>query len=60
MEQNRSLSPDWDRQCHRLSVPEFTRALQAGHCGIGPVTVFDTADFRTHTGGQVHSSLRVR
>jgi 3-oxoacyl-[acyl-carrier-protein] synthase II len=35
------------------SVPEFSRALQAGRCGIGPVTVFDTTDFRTHTGGEV-------
>ncbi|RPJ06317.1 MAG: hypothetical protein EHM37_20090 [Deltaproteobacteria bacterium] len=35
------------------SVPEFSRALQAGRCGIGPVTVFDTTEFRTHTGGEV-------
>ena len=35
------------------SVPEFSRALQAGQCGIGPITVFDTAEFRTHTGGEV-------
>jgi 3-oxoacyl-[acyl-carrier-protein] synthase II len=35
------------------SVPEFTSALQAGRCGIGPVTVFDTAEYRTHTGGEV-------
>jgi 3-oxoacyl-[acyl-carrier-protein] synthase II len=34
-------------------VPEFARALQDGRCGIGPVTVFDTTDFRTHTGGEV-------
>jgi 3-oxoacyl-[acyl-carrier-protein] synthase II len=37
------------------SVPEFSRALQAGRCGIGPVTVFDTTEFRTHTGGEVPS-----
>jgi 3-oxoacyl-[acyl-carrier-protein] synthase II len=35
------------------SAPEFFRALQAGRCGIGPVTVFDTSDHRTHTGGEV-------
>jgi 3-oxoacyl-[acyl-carrier-protein] synthase II len=35
------------------SAPEFSRALQAGRCGIGTVTVFDTAEFRTHTGGQL-------
>jgi 3-oxoacyl-[acyl-carrier-protein] synthase II len=35
------------------SVPEFSSALRAGRCGIGPVTVFDTADFRTHAGGEV-------
>jgi 3-oxoacyl-[acyl-carrier-protein] synthase II len=35
------------------SVPEFSRALRAGRCGIGPITVFDTAEFRTHTGGEV-------
>jgi 3-oxoacyl-[acyl-carrier-protein] synthase II len=35
------------------SVPEFFRALQAGQCGICPVTIFDTAEYRTHNGGQV-------
>ena len=35
------------------SVPEFHGALRSGVCGIGPVTVFDTACFKTHTGGQV-------
>jgi 3-oxoacyl-[acyl-carrier-protein] synthase II len=37
------------------SVPEFSSALQAGLCGIGPVTVFDTAEFRTHNGGEVRA-----
>ncbi len=32
---------------------EFAEALKAGVCGIGPVSVFDTADFRTHTGAEV-------
>jgi 3-oxoacyl-[acyl-carrier-protein] synthase II len=36
-----------------LNAPDFSRALQAGHCGIGPITVFDTTEFRTHNGGQV-------
>jgi 3-oxoacyl-[acyl-carrier-protein] synthase II len=34
-------------------VPEFARALKEGRCGIGPVSVFDTAEFRTHTGGEI-------
>jgi 3-oxoacyl-[acyl-carrier-protein] synthase II len=34
-------------------VPEFHGALRNGVCGIGPVTVFDTTDFKTHTGGEV-------
>lgn len=36
------------------NVADFRRALQEGVCGIGPVTVFDTAEFRTHAGGQVN------
>jgi 3-oxoacyl-[acyl-carrier-protein] synthase II len=35
------------------NVPEFHSALRNGVCGIGPVTVFDTTEFKTHTGGQV-------
>ncbi len=35
------------------SVPAFADALKSGVCGIGPVTVFDTTEFRTHTGGEV-------
>jgi 3-oxoacyl-[acyl-carrier-protein] synthase II len=35
------------------SVPEFYGALRNGVCGIGPVTVFDTTDFKTHTGGEI-------
>jgi len=35
------------------SAPEFSSALRQGVCGIGPVTVFDTSDYRTHTGGEV-------
>jgi 3-oxoacyl-[acyl-carrier-protein] synthase II len=32
---------------------EFHDTLRAGHCGIGPVSVFDATDFRTQTGGEV-------
>ncbi|MCP4367193.1 MAG: beta-ketoacyl-[acyl-carrier-protein] synthase family protein, partial [Deltaproteobacteria bacterium] len=35
------------------SVPEFYNALREGICGIGPITVFDTTDSRTSTGGEV-------
>jgi len=35
------------------SVSAFHSALRAGHCGIGPVSVFDPTDFRTQTGGEV-------
>src|SRR5512138_125933 len=32
---------------------EFTAALKGGVCGIGPITLFDTAEFRTHNGAEV-------
>ncbi len=35
------------------NIPEFADALTQGVCGIGPVSVFDTTGFRTHTGGEV-------
>ena len=35
------------------NAAEFSTALKAGRCGIGPVTVFDTAAFPTQTGGEV-------
>jgi 3-oxoacyl-[acyl-carrier-protein] synthase II len=31
----------------------FAEALRRGECGIGPVSLFDTAGFRTHNGAQV-------
>ncbi|MHB8910496.1 MAG: beta-ketoacyl-[acyl-carrier-protein] synthase family protein [Syntrophales bacterium] len=31
----------------------FAEALRRGDCGIGPITLFDTAEFRTHNGAQV-------
>ena len=35
------------------SASQFLSALRSGHCGIGPVCVFDPTDFRTQTGGEV-------
>jgi hypothetical protein len=32
---------------------EFSRTLQEGVCGIGPVTLFDTADYRAQSGAEV-------
>jgi 3-oxoacyl-[acyl-carrier-protein] synthase II len=32
----------------------FASALKNGVCGIGPITLFDTAEFRTHNGAQVN------
>lgn len=36
-------------------VPGFAAALRRGDCGIGPLTLFDTADFRTHNGAEVRN-----
>ncbi|MFO7715518.1 beta-ketoacyl-[acyl-carrier-protein] synthase family protein [Desulfosarcina sp.] len=36
------------------NADEFAAALKAGTCGIGPVTLFDTSGYRTHTGAQVN------
>ncbi len=35
------------------NVPDFTRALKEGICGIDKIDLFDTAGFRSQTGGQV-------
>ena len=35
------------------SASAFKSALHAGHCGIGPVSIFDATDFRTQIGGEV-------
>ena len=35
------------------NVPEFAEGLRTGRCGIGPVDLFDTTEFRTRKGGQV-------
>lgn len=32
---------------------EFAAALKNGKCGIGPLTVFDPADYRTQTGAEI-------
>ena len=34
-------------------VPRFAEALRRGECGIRPITLFDTAGFRTENGAQV-------
>jgi 3-oxoacyl-[acyl-carrier-protein] synthase II len=36
------------------STPEFYSALYEGRCGISVVDLFDTSEYRTHTGGQVN------
>jgi 3-oxoacyl-[acyl-carrier-protein] synthase II len=35
----------------------FTQALQKGVCGIGPLDLFDTKDFRTKNGGQIKNFI---
>ncbi|HPD56229.1 MAG TPA: beta-ketoacyl-[acyl-carrier-protein] synthase family protein [Smithellaceae bacterium] len=35
------------------NISGFTKALQEGVCGIGPLDLFDTKDFRTKNGGQI-------
>lgn len=35
------------------SLPAFEHSLFVGRCGIGPVTLFDTAGFSARVGGQV-------
>ena len=35
------------------NVADFAVALQAGVCGIKELDLFDTAEFRTHKGGQI-------
>jgi len=36
-----------------LSVPEYWRGLLAGRSGIAALTLFNTADFKVHIGGEV-------
>jgi 3-oxoacyl-[acyl-carrier-protein] synthase II len=35
------------------NTADFSHALKEGLCAIGPVTLFDTAAYRTHTGAEV-------
>lgn len=35
------------------NVPDFACALEAGFCGIENISLFDTAGFRSQTGGQI-------
>ncbi len=37
------------------NTADFVRALNDGLCGIGPITLFDTASFRTHNGAEVRN-----
>jgi len=39
------------------NVPDFARALQQGSCGIGMINLFDTAGFRSQTGGQIKNFI---
>lgn len=39
------------------NVPTFTRALQKGICGIGPIDLFDTTGFHSQTGGQIKNFI---
>jgi 3-oxoacyl-[acyl-carrier-protein] synthase II len=39
------------------NVPDFARALREGVCGIGAIELFDTAAFRSQTGGQVKNFM---
>ena len=39
------------------NVPDFARALQEGVCGIGAIDLFDTAGFRSQTGGQIKNFI---
>jgi len=36
---------------------QFSGALRRGDCGIGPISLFDTATFRTHNGAEVKHFL---
>lgn len=36
-----------------LCVPDYWRGLLAGQSGIAPITLFNTADFKVHIGGEV-------
>ncbi len=37
------------------NTADFAHALEAGLCGIGPVTLFDSTDYRTHNGAEVRN-----
>ena len=39
--------------CVGNNVAEFWDALVNGRCGLGPVTRFDTTDFRTKIAGEI-------
>lgn len=37
------------------NIPDFVSALRTGVCGIGPLDLFDTDEFRCHKGGQIRN-----
>ena len=39
------------------NVQEFTRALREGVCGIKPIDLFDTKEFRSKNGGQIKNFI---
>ena len=41
------------------SVPETWESVKAGKCGIGPITRFDTTDFKVKLAGEVKDLDRV-
>ena len=36
-------------------IAQFAAGLRAGVCGIEPIDLFDTSEFRTHKGGQIRN-----
>lgn len=39
------------------NIPDFTRGLREGVCGIGRIDLFDTTGFRSQTGGQIKNFI---
>ena len=43
-----------------VGTEAFARSLQEGACGIGPITLFDTAGYRTRNGAESATSIPAR
>ena len=39
------------------NIPDFSLSLREGSCGIGVIDLFDTAGFRSQTGGQIKNFI---